>query len=171
MSDYTTDAEIIYIQLTKGLTAFVDQEDADLAKLKWHSDQGYPMRGVTIAFKKQKRIMMHRVIMARMLGRELVKREFVDHINGVRHDNRRANLRLCTSAQNTQHRKVPSNNTVGYKGVSLNRTRYVAVIVAYGKRYYLGSFGTPEEAARAYDAKAIEVHGEFAKTNFSLKSD
>jgi hypothetical protein len=170
MNSLTDDSTLVYIPLTKGLVAIVDAVDADLINRRWHcSNNGYARRPTTRDGKKST-ITMQRVILSRVLDRDLDSKELVDHINGNRLDNRRVNLRLCNSAGNTQHRKATFDNKTGYKGVTQQRTRYVANIVAFGKHYYLGSFATAEEAARAYDAKALEVHGEFARTNFDLKS-
>lgn len=78
--------------------------------------------------------------------------EQVDHINGVRSDNRPENLRSADAFTN-QHNVL--NVKGAWKEVSSGYTRYRAKIVAYGKCIYLGSFPTMEEAAQAYrDAKA-----------------
>ena len=60
-----------------------------------------------------------------------------------------------------------------YKGVSLSRSRsssdgWTAVIRVIGKLIRLGVFATQEEAARAYDAAAIQYNGEFARLNFPV---
>lgn len=169
MDSLADNPTLVYIPLTKGCVAIVDAEDADLAEVKWHCcGQGYAQRNVpcNTGNKKQKQVAMHRTIMSKIYEREFGRHELIDHINGNRLDNRRANLRLCTSAQNTQHRKTPRTNRTGYKGVCRYGNRYHASITANGVLYRLGSFLTPEDAAKAYDAKAKEVHGEFAKTNF-----
>jgi hypothetical protein len=90
----------------------------------------------------------------------------LDHINGVRDDNRLANLRPATESQNAANRRTPITNTSGFKGVSWHkdRRRWQATIMVASKQSYLGLFDTPEAAHAAYAAAAREHHGEFART-------
>jgi hypothetical protein len=92
----------------------------------------------------------------------------VDHINDEGLDNRRANLRTCTPSQNLANKRVLRVSKCGYRGVQKNsRGRsYNARIKVNNKLLHIGSYETPEEAAKAYDARAIEVFGAFARTNF-----
>jgi hypothetical protein len=92
----------------------------------------------------------------------------VDHINGDTLDNRRCNLRLATHAQNMCNNRMRSHNTSGYRGVFwyAERRKWGALIVARRKRKFLGLYADAVDAARAYDAAAIELHGEFASLNF-----
>ena len=114
----------------------------------------------------KKQVALHRVML------DAPKGMVVDHINRNGLDNRRSNLRLCTHKENMQNRRANSKNSTGYKGVRLTKSgkKYIARVCQKldGKtvEHYLGTYDTPEEAARAYDAKAIELFGEYASLNF-----
>ena len=80
----------------------------------------------------------------------------LDHINGIRDDNRLVNLREATPAENQQNRALHPLNTSGHPGVTWNKKerKWHAKIAVANKRYHLGLFDTVEEAAAAYaDAK------------------
>lgn len=92
----------------------------------------------------------------------------VDHINGVKHDNRICNLRSCPQSMNAKNRS--RNKKVGrsvFKGTSPQRSgKWGSYIKHNYKLIYLGTFLTEVEAARAYDEAAKKFHGEFANLNF-----
>lgn len=152
-------------------TILINKEDEDLRNYVWTiATNGYAVRG-TMTNGERKSHLMHRVILERKIGRSLQSHEQVDHINRNRTDNRRENLRLATPLINSLNRSRQSNNTSGYMGVSYSkragrRKRWEAHIKLNRKRRFLGIFMTPEEAARAYDKAALELHGEFATLNF-----
>jgi len=87
----------------------------------------------------------------------------VDHQDGNHLDCRLHNLRVCTTAQNTQNEPMLKNNKTGYRGVSFHKqkNKYRAVITINGKYKHLGYFDTPKEAADCYDKVARELFGEF----------
>lgn len=88
----------------------------------------------------------------------------IDHIDNDKSNNRADNLRWATRSTNSQNR-----NGVGkskYKGVSIYNVDNRTYIRAACKKKHLGYFETEEDAARAYDAKARELYGENARTNF-----
>ena len=88
--------------------------------------------------------------------------EELDHINGLKDDNRICNLREATHRENMQNLKNSlKNNVSGFLGVGFNKAfknnKYVAQIGKNGKIKFLGSFKTPLEAHRAYlTAKRME---------------
>ena len=90
----------------------------------------------------------------------------IDHIDENGSNNRIANLRLATHAQNLQNRGKASNNKSGYKGVcwDKSRGRWIASIGIGGKAKRLGTYRTREEAAAAYAEAAKRLHGDFANT-------
>ena len=154
------------IQLTQGKMAIVDDEDFEwLNTFNWYvSSNGYARRDKMINYKRF-RYSMHREIM----GLTSDDRDLeVDHINGNRLDNRRENLRVCTLKQNRQSQSKQKRNTTSkYKGVSFckDRGNWKASIKTNGKTKFLGRFKDEDQAARAYNEKAIELFGDFAKLN------
>lgn len=93
--------------------------------------------------------------------------QFVDHINMNGHDNRIANLRLASTADNNRNRTKQGNNASGYKGVHFykQRRKWRARIMKDGVQHTLGFFDDPEEAAAAYAEAAARFHGVFARTD------
>ena len=150
--------------------ALVDFEDAEkiVGMGKWRKSQsGYAWVRIGTGGKDRKRILMHRVILGihEDYDPDLSRVEHVgDHINRNRLDNRRVNLRLATHSQNAQN--VKTCGAVPYIGVTKNGWGYMARISSSTrKRYSLGTFRTPEEAAMAYNLAAIEIHGPHARVN------
>lgn len=85
----------------------------------------------------------------------------VDHINGIRTDNRIENLREATTSENAQNKKKSmSNNKTGYLGVSkiTNKNKWCAFIKVNGKNKNLGTFKTPELAFNAYINAKRNLH-------------
>jgi hypothetical protein len=92
---------------------------------------------------------------------------YLDHIDGNKSNNALNNLRECTGTENSYNVKVRKDNSVGYKGVSLDRRtgRYRAYITVDKKQKSLGYYNTPEEASKAYIDAAKELHGTFYNEN------
>lgn len=83
----------------------------------------------------------------------------IDHINGVKTDNRIENLRLANDSQNKQNtKKCNKNNKTGFLGVNFANNSYKAFIMINRKQIYLGSFDAPEKAHEVYLAAKRELH-------------
>ena len=90
----------------------------------------------------------------------------VDHINGDKLDNRRANLRVVTPQRNQVNRKrLNRNNTSGIRGVACRPNMsaskpWHAQITVQRKNIYLGMFSTREEAVEARRRAELLYFGE-----------
>lgn len=155
------------VPLTRGLVALVDDQDFDrvMALGPWSAfprgRNWYGRRTVRVAGGNGTSLYLHRVVLD-------VPR--VDHINGDGLDNRRANLRSASHADNMRNARLRSDNTSGFKGVSRSGDKWSASLHLDGRHLSLGAFSDPEQAARAYDAAALEHFGPFARLNFSKEN-
>lgn len=155
---------MITIRLTNGMFTVVDDDDFDRVKdYNWQhrSRKGAPSYvGCTKSKNKIKRwIHLHRLIMNCPENME------VDHIDGDGLNNCKSNLRICTHRENILNRSVNKRKDNSMKGVGLHEGRWRSRIASEGKKFFLGHFPTMELAAIAYNEKAKELHGEFAKLN------
>jgi hypothetical protein len=107
--------------------------------------------------------MAHRLVWLYIYGKFPDK--FIDHINGIKSDNRLINLREANNTQNLQNIGLHKSNTSGYKGVYFHKKKkqWMARCRVNGVRIYLGMYPTAEEASKVYDAFAKENFGEFYK--------
>jgi hypothetical protein len=108
----------------------------------------------------RREVYMHRLIMLPPYG------SVVDHVDGNRLNNCRANLRVCSPQQNLRYRRCFANNESGYKGVSQHHQRWVARLWMDKQRIHLGTYTTAEQAASAYDCAARLLFKSFALLNF-----
>jgi hypothetical protein len=163
---YLNPGEIpLYGKRARGRVALVDEEDFELAsRYRWHVQEVRPGKGrapraYAKARTKTGNIYMHKLITGFAE---------VDHQDG----NGLNNLRDVTHAQNMGNARKRHGTTSRFKGVYWSQRkgsaqgRWQAQIgVNHGTRY-LGRFDNEEDAARAYDAAALEAWGEFARLNF-----
>ncbi len=92
------------------------------------------------------------------------KQEEIDHENRDRLDNRRINLRVCTSAKNSMNSSIRSDNTSGYIGVQFIKSTgtYEANIQINGKHIYIGRYKNKQDAITARSKAEIKYFGEYA---------
>ncbi len=143
------------IKLTNRKQTIVDLKDYyNLIKHKWYcSSNNYAVR-----VDKDNRTIY--------IAREIIKPEgnlFIDHINRDTLDNRRKNLRLCTSSQNQCNRVSNINTTSKYKGVTWHKRNKRWQVMISG--IYVGCYKDEIEAAIIYDTIAKRIFGNFARLN------
>ena len=114
---------------------------------------------------RQSSILSHRMVFYLAYG-ELP--QFVDHIDGDKLNNRPSNLRSATRSQNAQNKRSGKGSSSKYLGVLWikPRRKWRAQIRIEGASCAIGHFTDEIDAAKAYDAKARELFGEFANPNF-----
>jgi hypothetical protein len=95
-------------------------------------------------------------------------KQMFDHIDRNPLNNSKSNLRPCTRSQNNTNRTKKLGTSSKYIGVTKLKSgnKWQATVVISGRKIYLGRFSVEEDAARAYDTKALELFREFANLNF-----
>jgi hypothetical protein len=134
---------------------YFDLEDYDKIKeLCWHKDNS---SRITCRYKNYT-YYMHRLVMT------ACDNEIIDHINRIPIDNRKKNLRLCTSSQNNMNSNISVFNTSGVIGVSYSNQnkKWFASVYKNRKRIHLGSFDYIEDAITVRLKSEKEFYGEFA---------
>ena len=152
------------VQLTQGYVAHVDRADYPLVMFfKWCVSRGHGRNLYAETRSCGRKFYMHRFLMGEPDGVE------VDHRDRDGLNNRRKNLRLSDRSKNLANCGIRSDNTTGFKGVyffgGTRKKKWCAKVVHRGKTHYAGYHATPAIAARHYNAKARELHGEFASFN------
>lgn len=153
--------------LTQGYWTVIDADDyAAVSRRSWHvkvkaSGKKYA-RTYFISKGRQTTRYMHQILLGKKRG------SHIDHRNNDGLDNRRANLRFCTRAQNNQNRpKTTSKRSSKFKGVYFNKelNNWRAYIFVDNRSIYLGAYTSESDAATAYNIEARRLHGIFARLN------
>lgn len=164
------------IQLVKNgkPTMFDSQDWLIISKYKWHINKaGYAIGSYKENDGTWVSIKMHRLILN--ISDQFI---FTDHINHIKSDNRRLNIRACTPLQNSRNAS-PRGEISKYLGVTYQRINYKSLktgeILSYkyikakinygGKLLHLGTFSSERDAAIAYNNAARKYFGEFANLN------
>jgi hypothetical protein len=162
--------------MTKEELDLLFEYDYNSGKLIWKVDRGACSRNGKVAGFigsdgyisieiNNKAYKAHRLIWIMIYGK--LPNDKVDHINGIRHDNRLCNLRECSHYENMRNRYKNSNNKSGYKGVSWSKDKqkWLVQLMVNKNRIHVGLFNDINDAAEAYKLAAIKYHGDFAKFN------
>jgi hypothetical protein len=150
------DGDIAVLTLTRGQKALIDAVDLPLVKGRSWFTLGASGRFYAATRGDEGVVLtLHRFLMKPPADK------VVDHVNGDGLDNRRCNLRLATTQQNTANSRRNTHAKSGYIGVHAHKSgKFFANFTIN-----LGTYDNAEDAARAYDAKVTEMFGEFAMTN------
>ncbi len=154
------------IKLTQGKVALVDDEDYEyLDQFKWQASKGlhtyYARRNGRLYNGKRITIRMHQEIM------HFPDNMLIDHIDHNGLNNQKHNLRVCTILQNQMNATGREDSNSIYKGVCWHKRiqKWRAQIHLNRRQKFLGYYKNEEDAAMAYNKKAKELFGEFAKLN------
>ena len=147
------------IKTSCGKEIFVSPEDFEMASShRWHITSGGYVRSSKRINGKITFIFLHRTLC------NAKPRQIVDHVNRLKMDNRRENLRIVTARESVINRSANKNKLSKFKGVAKHKSGWQVYVD--GK--YIGLFQNEIEAAHAYDNTAIVLHKEFAVTNKHL---
>lgn len=150
---------VIHIKDKNGnlvLNCIVDEDRwHELSKYTWTLGTNNYING----FVNGKTVKMHRYIM------KAPENSIVDHINGVKYDNRKCNLRSSDPVLNGHNKVKKPGTSSNFFGVSKSENKWAAYVSKGYKRYHLGSYDTEVEAAIAYNIKTSELYGAHANLN------
>lgn len=151
---YDLSGEYGVCTMSNGRQFFFDLEDYDLiSQYCWceKTDNHYIQANV-----EGKKVYLHRLLMNPNKG------YVVDHINLLKYDNRKSNLRICTQHQNNMNMPIKSTNTSGYTGIRKRKNKYQARITINGKEVSLGCYDNFDDAVKARKKAEEKYFGEYA---------
>lgn len=140
----------------------LDEKDYLLYSIyNWYYDASNGYLARTYNYKK---VYLHRLIC------NFPKKKAIDHVDGNKLNNTRANLRICDNKDNVKSRNSINKNKKSsqYKGVYFHKKNknWYSKIMYENKQYHLGCFTEEIEAAKCYDLSAKKYFKEFANLNF-----
>jgi hypothetical protein len=151
---------------------FINREEAEkVAEHNWrvwkrnNTDRVYFLTAIKNPDNKYIGLYLHRFIM------DAPSDMLVDHKDpSATLDNRKSNLRLATTHENQHNQRPQIGRGSRFKGVSWFKptSKWQVHIRVNGKQKNLGLYSSETDAARAYDARALELFGEFAHLNFHI---
>lgn len=156
---YINDDGSLSISLDKGQVAIIDAVDWPLVR-NFHWYALVTKKSRTYYAASGHGVRMHRLLLSATTGQE------VDHEDRNGLNNRRNNIRVLSHGFNVHNQGPRADNRLGLKGVYAEYGKFRAQIRFNGKIFSIGTFTTPQEAARAYDAKAKDLYGDFATSSF-----
>ena len=158
-------ATVFYPVKYKGMTQVACIDFDDWMKIKDKNQYPSPYRHDKskwrMAYRNSRKVggrgLVHRLITNCPEGM------YVDHINGNGLDNRQSNIRITTLQQNNQNVAPRKDASSKYRGVSYNpiNKNWRARVGGHN----VGSFKSEDDAAEAYNKKALELFGQYANLN------
>lgn len=152
---FRVEGKVVWITLTQGKETCVDLSDwPEASRYRWYAHKGRRTYYATSGGGS---------------GRHLVRLHTLlcgkgsDHWDTDGLNNLRANLRPATARQNLANSRKRIGTSSQFKGVHKHRDGKWAAQIAHT---HVGLFSEETEAAKAYDEKAKELFGEFARLNF-----
>lgn len=146
---------VIFQTINDNINFIIDTEELDKIKnYTWEiSDSGYIYCRYTNNYKTN-RIYLHKIIAN--------TNQECDHINRVKLDNRKCNLRTCNNKENSRNQSLKTSNKSGVIGVRSIRNKWESRIMVDGRVVYLGLYNNLIEAIIIRLQAEIKYFGEFA---------
>ena len=162
--ELSADGESCRVYFIDGSSFLIDTSDLlQVSEYTWfYGKRGYPVAHTSRKSPEGHKVFpLHRLLMRPDEGSD------VDHISGDKLDNRRGNLRICSHQQNMFNQKMRCTNSSGYYGVSRSSKtgKFEAYLHIDGRKKYLGTYDSAEQAAVARDAAAVRFFGDYARLN------
>lgn len=143
------------------LYSSVDHDNLMKHKHKWYLDSHGYIRGKISEGRSNS---MHRYVIQNLMGLVIKKGYVVDHINNIRTDNRRENLRILSKKANSRNRKLKK---LKFNGLNHRGDYYNVYVNDGGKRKYIGRAKTQEQGAEASDVWALN-QPDYSPENYIL---